>query len=111
MKAAFDPDLILSHFDPTKETWVETDASDAVVAGILSQMHDGLLRPVVFFSKRMTPAECNYEIYDKELLAIVKAFEEWRPELAGIDTDKATKVKTDHRNLQWFMTTKQLNPR
>jgi hypothetical protein len=74
-------------------------------------MYNEVLRPVAFYSKKMSPAECNYEIYDKELLAIVRAFEEWRLELAGLDSDKPTKVLTDYRNLQWFMITKQLNQR
>jgi hypothetical protein len=63
---------------------VETDASDYVSAGMLSQYDDnGILYPVAFFSKKHSLAEYNYEIYDKELLAIVWAFEEWRPELEG----------------------------
>ena len=75
--------------------WVETDASDFVVAGVLSQMHgDGVLKPVAYFSKKMTPAECNYMIYDKELLAIVRSFETWRPELASVN--EPVKVLTDH---------------
>jgi hypothetical protein len=57
----------------------------------------------------MVPAECNYDIYDKELLAIVRSFEEWRPEL--MQPESEIKVKSDHRNLQWFMETKQLNSR
>ena len=40
-------------------------------------MHDGVLWPVAFFSKKISPVECNYMIYDKELLAIVKSFETW----------------------------------
>ncbi len=48
----------------------------------------------------MSPAECNYEIYDKELLAIVKAFEEWRPELAGTSEKDPIQVMTDQRNLE-----------
>ena len=59
----------------------------------------------------MTPAKCNYMIYDKELLAIVKSFETWRPELASVSSDHLVKVLTDHRNLKHFMTTKQLNCR
>ena len=39
---------------------------------------------MAFISRKMTVHECNYEIYDKKLLIIVKAFEEWRPELAKI---------------------------
>jgi hypothetical protein len=62
---------------------------------------------VAFLSKKMTPAEWNYEIYDKELLAIVLAFEEWRFELAG--TKDVVKVLSDHQALQTFMESKRLN--
>ena len=56
---------------------METDASDYVSGGILSQYDDsGSLRPVIYFSKKHNLAECNYKIYDKELMAIVRAFEE-----------------------------------
>jgi hypothetical protein len=56
---------------------VETDASDYVFTGVLSQYHnDGILYPIAFFSKKHSPAKCNYEIYNKELMAIVWAFEE-----------------------------------
>jgi reverse transcriptase-like protein/integrase-like protein len=111
IKKAFEEDILLAHFDPDKETWIETDASDFVTAGVLSQMHNGELRPVAFFSKKMSPAECNYMIYDKELLAIIRSFETWRPELASVDPENPVKVYTDHRNLEHFMTTKQLNRR
>jgi hypothetical protein len=69
---------VLRHFDYKCQIIVETDASDYISAGILSQYDDeGILHPVAFFSKKHTPAECNYEIYDKELMAIVRAFKEW----------------------------------
>ena len=101
---------MLAHYDSLLEMWVETDASDFVVAGVLSQKHgNGVLKPVAYFSKKMTPAECNYMIYDKELLAIIKSFETWRPELASVN--EPVKVLTDHRTLEHFMTTKQLNRR
>lgn len=101
---------VLLHFDPSKDIYVETDASDFVVAGVLSQMGvDGLLHPIAFFSRKMNPAQCNYEIYDKELLAIVESFENWRPELEGATS--AVKVLTDHQSLQYFMTTKKLTRR
>jgi hypothetical protein len=58
---------------------------------------------------KMKGAELNYPIYDKELMAIIRAFEEWRPELAG--TEDPIEVFSDHRTLQWFMTTKQLSRR
>ena len=89
---------------------METDASDYVSAGILSQYDDnGILHPVAFFSKKYSPAECNYEIHDKELMAIVRCFEEWRPELEG--ALHPIQVLSDHRNLEYFMSTKLLNRR
>ena len=64
---------VLKHFDSTKEAILETDSSDYVNGGVLSQYDDeGILHPVTFYSKNMIPAECNYEIYDKELLAIIR---------------------------------------
>ena len=111
LKEAFTTAPVLAHYDPALETWVETDSSDFVSAGVLSQMHDGVLKPVAYFSKKMTPAECNYMIYDKKLLAIGKSFEVWRPEIASAAPDKPVKVYTDHKNLEHFMTTKQLNRR
>ena len=77
---------------------------------MLSQVEDdGELHPVAFFSKKMSPAECNYEIYDKELLAIIRCFEQWKPELKG--TDLQVKIFTDHRSLEYFMSTKKLTRR
>jgi hypothetical protein len=111
LKKAFTEAPVLAYFDALKETWVETDASDFITAGILSQMIDGVLRPVAIFSKKMTPAEINYDIYDKELMAIIQAFETWRPELTSVSPDCSIKVYSDHRNLEHFMTTKQLNRR
>jgi len=67
---------VLAHFDRNRKSYLETDSSDYVNSGILSQYgEDGLLHPVAFFSKNLNPTECNYEIYDKELLPIVKCFE------------------------------------
>lgn len=112
LKAAFTTAPILAHFDPDRESLVETDASDYVTAATLSQVDDkGVLRPVAFLSSKMSPQETNYEIYDKELLAIVRAFETWRPELMSTLEDKPVKVLSDHKNLEWFMTTKELNRR
>jgi RNase H-like domain found in reverse transcriptase len=96
---------VLKHFDRTKEAILETDSSDYVNGGVLSQYgDDGILYPVAFYSKNMAPAECNYEIYDKELLAIIRCLEHWRPELES--TDIPIKIFTDHKNLEYFMTTR-----
>ena len=110
LKSLFTSAPILRHFDPNKEVIVECDASDFVSSGILSQYDpEGTLHPVAFMSKKYDPAECNYEVYDKELLAIVRCFEDWRPELQG--TAHQVTVITDHSNLRYFMTTKQLSRR
>jgi RNase H-like domain found in reverse transcriptase/Reverse transcriptase (RNA-dependent DNA polymerase) len=78
LKKAFTSAPVLAYFDPRKKTILETDASDWASGGILSQYgEDGILHPVAYFSAKHSPQECNYEIYDKELLAIVKALEEW----------------------------------
>jgi hypothetical protein len=57
--------------------------------------------------KKHTPAECNYEIYDKDLMAIIRAFEEWRREIQG--TLQPIQVLSDHKNLEYIMSTKLLN--
>ena len=101
---------ILAYFNPSKECYVETNSSDYVSTGVLSQENDNrIFHPVVYFSKRIVPAECNYKIYDKELLAIIQCFEEWRPELKG--TAMPVKVLTDHKGLEYFISTKKLTPR
>jgi hypothetical protein len=64
---------------------------------------------VAFFSKKHSPAECNYDIYDKELMAFIKALEEWRPECEG--AEHTLQLITDHNNLEYFMSKKLLNRR
>lgn len=63
LKEAFTTAPVLMHFDPEKPIIVETDASDYVSAGVLSQQDDaGILHPLAFYSKKHSLAECNYEI-------------------------------------------------
>jgi len=110
LKKAFTSVPILRHFDYDREIIIKTDASDYVLAGILSQYDDeGVLHPGAFYTKKQSPAECNYEIYYKELMAIVLAFEEWRPHLEG--SRHPIQVLSDHKNLEYFMSTKLLNHR
>ena len=110
LKRAFITAPVLAMFDYGRKTVLETDASDWASGGILSQYdEEGVLRPVAYFSAKHAAAECNYEIYDKELLAIIKCMEEWRPELQG--TQEPFEILTDHKNLEYFTTTKSLNQR
>jgi hypothetical protein len=89
---------------------METDASDGVVGGVLSQKHtDGDWHPIAFFSKTMVDAKLNYPIYNKEMLAIILSFQHWRVELEG--TLQVIEVFLDHKALEYFMTTKVLSAR
>ena len=68
---------MLALYNPDKEYIIEIDISDYISANMFSQSdNNGILYPVAFFSKKHSPAECNYKIYNKELLAVVLAFEE-----------------------------------
>ena len=110
LKRAFTSDVILCHYNSDLKLVMKTDASDYVSGGILSQYDENdVLHPVVYFFKKHSPAKCNYEIYNKELMAIICAFEEWCPELEGSSTP--VEVITDHKNLEYFMSTKQLSCR
>ena len=101
---------ILHHFDPAKKIKLETDASGFGIAGILSQPdEEGHSRPVAFWSRKMIPAEMNYETHDQELLAIVAMFQQWRHYLEG--AAHAVEVWSDHNNLRGFMKQKELNSR
>jgi hypothetical protein len=68
-----------------------------------------VLHQVAFFLKKHSPAECNYDIYDKELMAIIKALEAWRPECEG--AEHTQQLITDNKNLEYFMLKKLLNRR
>ncbi|UTT96706.1 hypothetical protein NDA17_003407 [Ustilago hordei] len=67
---AFTSAGVLQHFDYHLPTRLETDASDFAIAGVLKQEHEGRWHPVAFYSRKMSSAEKNYEIHDKELLAV-----------------------------------------
>lgn len=103
---------VLAHYHPNRPARIETDASDGTIAGVLSQKDEqGDWHPIAFYSKTMTGPQQNYHIHDKELLAVVKAMDEWRPELEGLQREDRFDVYTDHRALEYFMTTKALNAR
>lgn len=110
LKRRFTQAPILAHFYYQNRTFVEIDASNWASGAVLFQTGtDGLKHPVAYFSSKHSPAESNCDIYDKELLAIIKFLEEWRPELSGLQ--EPFEIVTDHRNLKTFMTAKQLNQR
>lgn len=99
----------LGQFDYDKPTRIETDSSGWCTGGTLQQLNDkGVWVPCAFFSKKNNPAECNYEIYDKEMLAIIRCLEEWDSELRGVEKFD---ICTDHKNLEYFMTMRRLTER
>ncbi|KAF8662002.1 hypothetical protein AX16_001245, partial [Volvariella volvacea WC 439] len=84
---------------------LETDASDYALGAILYQYQDypnhGLIpHPVTYLSKTMLPAERNYPIYDKEMLAIMTALKEWRHFLIG--TEESFEIWSDHDNIKHY---------
>lgn len=114
---AFDEikDLILSEpvlkmFDPTRPVELETDSSDFALGAQIGQRDDeGRLHPVAFYSHKLHGAELNYPIYDKEFLAIVNAFKEFRHYLRG--SQHRVTVYTDHKNISHFAKTQELSRR
>jgi len=98
---------VLICFKAGRARLVETDASQYVCSGILSQQDEnGKWKPIAYRSKTMKPGECNYDVHDKELLAIVQELKEWRRYLKG--SGQHFRVLTDHQNLIRFTTTKEL---
>ena len=110
LKKAFSSSPLLSLFDPKLPCIIESDASDFAIASVLSQVYtDGEARPIAFYSRKLLPSEVNYDVHDKELLAIVSSFKNWRHYLEG--SPHIIDVFTDHRNLESFTSSKQLNRR
>ena len=100
----------MRHFDPDKDISIETDASDYVLAGMMSQYDtDGILHPVAFFSKKHLPTECNCGVYYKEFMAIIRCFEKWCIELKS--SLHPIRVLADHKTLEYFMSIKLLSRR
>jgi len=86
---------------------VETNASDYVLATILFIMtKDNEIHLVAFHSRTFSALELNYDVHDKELLAIFEAFKIWQHYLEG--SASPIDIMTDHKNLEYFSTTKIL---
>jgi len=110
LKQAFTSVPILMHWVPDAQLVVETDASDYALAAILSIMtKDNEVHPVVFHSRTFSALELNYNVHDKELLVIFKAFKMWQHYLK--ESASPIDVITDHKNLEYFLTTKVLTHR
>jgi hypothetical protein len=111
LKDAITSKPVLIFPNETRPFRVEADSSDVATGAILSQQstEDGKWHLVAFLSKSLSAVERNYEIHDKEMLAIIQALSEWRHFLEG--AHHKFEIWTDHKNLEYFMTAKRLNRR
>ncbi|MBW0557269.1 hypothetical protein O181_096984 [Austropuccinia psidii MF-1] len=101
LKEAFTTAPILSHFNLSLPTIVETHASDYALGAVLSQVNDSGKHPIAFDSRKLLPAELNYEAHKKELLGIVLALKCWRAFLLSLSNP--CEALADHSSLQYFM--------
>ena len=89
---------------------IKTDASKYATGAVLTQLDsNGDRYPVSFISKPFSPAERNYEIYDQELLAIIRVLEEWRHYIQG--SPHTTVILSNHKDLTYYHEAKKLNQR
>jgi hypothetical protein len=110
LKKSLAKDVMLQYPNQTKQFHLDTDASDHTIGAVLSQRDmNELLRPVAFYSRKLSSAEMNYSVYDKELLSIVESLIYWRHYLVSPHTH--TEIRTDHKNLLYFKHPQLLKPR
>jgi hypothetical protein len=109
LKKDFTSAPMLMMYDPEKKLRMETDASDYALGAVLYQKDGRYWKPIFYHSRKFTKEELNYDVHDKELLAIVDAFGQWRAQLQGAKHE--VEVFSDHQNLTAFTTTKKLNRR
>ena len=86
---------------------VEADSSNYANGAVFFQHIEGKWYPVAFQSRSLNEVERNYEIYDKEMMAIMDSLEEWRQYLLG--ALEIVEIWTDHQNLQYFQKPQKLN--
>ena len=106
-EACADPPVLCT-FRNGEPARIETDASDLAIGACLCQIKDQKWHPVAYYSRKMSGAEQNYDIHDKELLAVVCALQNWR---VYAESCSELTIYTDHKNLLNFTTTKELNRR
>ena len=109
LKARIAEDAVLALPTDDGKFRLEADASEGVIGAVISQEQEGVWRPVAFMSHSLSETERNYEIYDKEMLAIMKALEEYRAILMG--AQETFEILTDHQNLEYFKKPQKLNRR
>ena len=96
--------------DLDKKLRVEVDALDYAMEGVLSmEVENGRWKLVAFLYKSLNETKRNYEIHDKEMLAIIKGLEAWKYLLEGVQFK--FEIWIDHKNLEYFMKVQKLNRR
>ncbi len=111
LKSSFVSAPVLTLPNTKRQFVVEVDASDLGAGAVLSQRseRDNKLHPCAFLSRRFSSSERNYDVGNRELLAIKLALEEWRHWLEG--AEQPFLIWTDHKNIEYIKTAKRLNPR
>jgi len=107
LKNAISDATILHTPHNTGKFKVEANSSDFAVGGTLSQLQGGHWKSIAFLSKSLSPAELNYEIYDKELLAIITCLDKWHQYILGVP--EPFEVWSDHKNLEYFWKPQNIN--
>jgi hypothetical protein len=101
LKTRVTTEPVLAHPILTDPFELEVDASGfAMGAVLLQKKEDGKKHPIAYYSKTLSAAERNYDVYDLELLAIVNALDHWRPYLAG--SPHKIIIYSDHQNLLYW---------
>ncbi|MBW0516844.1 hypothetical protein O181_056559 [Austropuccinia psidii MF-1] len=106
LKEEFTTAPILSNFNPSLPAILETDTSDYALGAVLSQVNDSGKHTIAFDSRKLLPAELNYEIHDKEVLGIFWALKCWRAFLLSLSTP--FEFLKDNSSLHYFMSSKSL---
>ncbi len=88
---------LLMHPNPEAEIVLCTDASNTAIGAALHQIQNGQLQQLVFFSRKLKPAETKYSTYDRELLAIYESDRHFRTQIEG----RTFAVYTDHKPLTY----------
>ena len=110
LKRCFTKEPVLIMPDQTKPFQIKCDASKYASGAVLTQNNgNGNRHPCAFISKTFSETERNYEIYDRELLAIIRALEEWRHYIQG--SPHTMLILSDHKNLTYYREVRKLNRR
>ena len=109
LKEKFTTAPVLTMADVNKSFILETDTSKWAIGATLMQKDSNRdLHPCGFLSHALTPTERNWQIYDRELYAIIYALDEWKHLLLG--AEHTLTVHCDHKNLTYYKSPQRLTP-